>query len=91
MYNLRRVNPARPWRVFLGCPAYILHVSRLYLTVSLASRVSLYRFYIYPFWSRSTVSRCIQLYPAVSPYVSIYYIYYYHFINIYIYNNTNTT
>ena len=37
--------------VFLGCPACISSVSRLYLTVSLVSRVSLYRFYIYPFCS----------------------------------------
>jgi len=47
---------------------YFTCILPVYLTVSLVSRVSLYRFYICPFCSRCTaiVSRCIPLYPAVS-------------------------
>jgi len=53
---------ALPWRAFLGCPACICisPVSRQYLTVSLVSRISLYRFYIFPFFT------AYPLYPAVS-------------------------
>ena len=71
--NRRALSSARkdlPWRVFLGRPACISPVSRLYLAVSMVSCVSLYRFYIDPFCSRCTVypvvSHCIQLYPTVS-------------------------
>jgi len=63
-----------PWRVVLECPMPRLYFTCIppgawYLTVSLVSRVSLYQFYISIHFAadrRSTVSRCIPLYPAVS-------------------------
>jgi len=52
--------------VFHVYPACISPISCLYLTISLVSRC------IWPFCSRSTVSRCIPLYPAVSVRIKLY-------------------
>jgi len=57
---------AFPWSVFLGYSVRILPVSRLYLTVSLVPRCIPVSIYIQSFCSRSTIFRCIPLYPAVS-------------------------
>ena len=64
---------ALPWRLFLGDVPPVFHLYPACISPYPWYPVyPLYRFYIYPFCSRSTVSRCIPLYPAaVYPYVYV--------------------
>jgi len=71
---------ALPWRVFLGCPACIQPIFRLYLTESLVSRcVSLYLSASSKFAAQIhgislylPVSSCIRPYLAVSNCIPLY-------------------
>jgi len=67
-----------PWRVFLGCPACIQPVFRLYLTVTVILGIPLYPcIYLHLAISQQiarypAVSHCIQLYPYVSSCIQLY-------------------